>query len=184
MEHREHVVEEQNCVCPLSPRLQTRRVPCQRRFSFPSDLPAATKWPWDSTFALQKSSQFWRIMKANCCELSVPIRIICGKRGRRPQNLVHAPYRWASWTMPPWCFELISHYDRRLEKNMRKNPNWETCRSWTWNGRQEPPKSSVLYFQRRLRMFGCRNGNGPSWVLGGTSNRGSPRHYMGRGRPS
>lgn len=55
MEHSEHSLEEQNCVYPLSPKVQARRVPCQRRCSFPLVSPAATKFPWDSTFSLQNS---------------------------------------------------------------------------------------------------------------------------------
>lgn len=48
---------------------------------------------------------------------SLPIRIICGKGGWRRQNLVYAPHRWASRSMPPRSLELISHYDRRSEKH-------------------------------------------------------------------
>lgn len=41
MQHKEQVVDEQNCAWPLSPKVHSRRVPCHRRFSFPGDLPAA-----------------------------------------------------------------------------------------------------------------------------------------------
>ena len=52
MQHNEQVGAEQNCVFPLSPILQIRRVPCQRRFSFPADRPALTNCPRVSTAAL------------------------------------------------------------------------------------------------------------------------------------
>ena len=52
IQHKEHVGAEQNWVCPLSPILQIRRVPCHRRFSFPADRPVLTNCPWASTLAL------------------------------------------------------------------------------------------------------------------------------------
>ena len=54
MQQREHVGAEQNWVCPLSPMLHIRRVPCQRRFSFPADRPVLTNWPCASTAALKR----------------------------------------------------------------------------------------------------------------------------------
>ena len=55
IQHREQFVAEQNWVCPLSPILQIRRVPCHRRFSFPADRPVLTNCPWVSTAALKRS---------------------------------------------------------------------------------------------------------------------------------
>ena len=56
MQHREQFGAEQNWVCPLSPILQIRRVPCHRRFSFPAVL---TNCPWVFfTAALKRSIIF------------------------------------------------------------------------------------------------------------------------------
>lgn len=123
MEHREHAWEH-NCVHPLSPKVQARRVPCHRRFTFPSDSPASTKLPLDSTFALQDSCKYWAVTGTNFCRSYLPIRIICRKRGWRRNDPVYAPHRWASWLMPPRRFELISHYGRESE-NMRRNLSWK-----------------------------------------------------------
>ena len=49
---REHDVDEQREVFPLSPRRHSLVVPCQRRFSFPGDRPAAANLPRASTDAL------------------------------------------------------------------------------------------------------------------------------------
>ena len=124
MEHREHAWEEHNCVHPLSPKVQARRVPCHRRFTFPSNNPAATKLPLDSTFALQHSCKCWTVTGANLCRSYLPIFIICRKRGWRRNDSVYASHRWASWLMPPRRFELISHYGRESE-NMGRNLNWK-----------------------------------------------------------
>ena len=63
MQHKEQVGAEQNWVCPLSPILQIRRVPCQRRFSFPADRPVFTNCPRVSTPALvSEISEFFVIM--------------------------------------------------------------------------------------------------------------------------
>lgn len=43
--HNEHAADEQNFVCPPSPRLHSRFVPCHRRFSFPADRPELLNWP-------------------------------------------------------------------------------------------------------------------------------------------
>ena len=120
MEHSEHSLKEQNRVYPLSPIVQARRVPCQRRRSFPLDSPAATKFPWDSTFSLQNSAQFCVVADTNCCGYYLPICIICSKWSWRPINFVHMPHTWASRLMPPRYFELISHYGRESENMRRK----------------------------------------------------------------
>ena len=63
MQQREQVGAEQNWVCPLSPILQIRRVPCQRRFSFPADRPVLTNCPRVSTAALENwTRQFFLFM--------------------------------------------------------------------------------------------------------------------------
>ena len=57
MQHSEQLAEAQNLVLPGSPNRHSRRVPCQRRFSLPADLPVATKWPRASTAALRSTHQ-------------------------------------------------------------------------------------------------------------------------------
>ena len=96
MEHREHAEEEHNSVHPLSPKVQARRVPCHRRFTFPSNRPAATKLPLDSTFALQDSCKCWAVTGANFCRSYLPICIIYRKRGWRGKDPVYVSHRWAS----------------------------------------------------------------------------------------
>ena len=49
---REHDVDEQRAAFPFSPRRHSLVVPCQRRFSFPGDRPAAANLPRASTDAL------------------------------------------------------------------------------------------------------------------------------------
>ena len=61
MQQREQVGAEQNWVCPLSPILHIRRVPCHRRFSFPADRPVLTNCPRVSTAALERVELFFRI---------------------------------------------------------------------------------------------------------------------------
>ena len=140
MEHSGQSLEEQNCVFPLSPKVQARRVPCQRRFSFPLDSPAASKFPWNSTFCLQNSRQFWVVADANSCGYCLPICIICSKWGRRRNDSVHPPHTWASrFRMPPRLFELINHCGRESE-NM-KNLNWITYHSRRLWNLKEFPKS-------------------------------------------
>ena len=67
MQQREQVGAEQNWVCPLSPILHIRRVPCHRRFSFPADRPVLTNCPRVSTAALERELNsflefFWLFM--------------------------------------------------------------------------------------------------------------------------
>ena len=76
MQHREQVGAEQNWVCPLSPILQIRRVPCQRRFSFPADRPALTNCPRTSTAALERvelSEFFMFMIKGTICVLPISV---------------------------------------------------------------------------------------------------------------
>lgn len=49
---REHDLDEQRVVFPLSPSRHSLVVPCQRRFSFPGDRPAAANLPRLSTDTL------------------------------------------------------------------------------------------------------------------------------------
>lgn len=61
IQQSEHVGDKQNCICPLSPRVHSRVVPCQRRFSFPADLPVATNCPRASTAFLSLISGMIRL---------------------------------------------------------------------------------------------------------------------------
>ena len=125
MEHSEHALEEHNCLHPLSPKVQACRVLCQQQFSFPLNRPADTKLPLDSTFSLQNSNQFWAVTCPIFCWSYLHICIICRKQGLRCNDLVYMPHRWASWLMPPQCFELTSHSDCESER-MGRNLNWKT----------------------------------------------------------
>ena len=53
MQHSEQDDLLQKSVTPSSPTLHVLRVPCHRRFSFPRDLPMATKFPLVSTSSLR-----------------------------------------------------------------------------------------------------------------------------------
>lgn len=106
MLHNEHVVDVQNLVWPLSPNVHSRFVPCQRRFSFPTERPWLLNLPCASTLSLScivsKPGAQGNIL------LCIPISLIFVYRGLRSNYLVNvANCRARLIRMSPRDFELL-----------------------------------------------------------------------------
>ena len=173
MQQREHVGAEQNWVCPLSPILHIRRVPCHRRFSFPADRPVLTNWPWASTAALKRdgliseSFLFYDQGKKNClftykCRNQLKMLQVlrsCTLAGQAGMWILRVSTR--PWIVPPLLVKNQIFFIRAIQ-------NKKTDRSWKWHGRMEPLESSGLYFQHHLHTVGYKSENLPFWALGDT----------------
>ena len=91
MQHREHPESVQKFVTPLSPMLHFLCVPCHRRFSFPGDLPTATKFPLPSVLSLPSNYPVNYGNSRYLGELVVPVFIEFFHAFFCVDNLVNGP---------------------------------------------------------------------------------------------
>jgi hypothetical protein len=106
--HREHDVDEQRVVVPLSPRRHSLVVPCQRRFSFPGDRPAAANLPRASTDALLILGKTRGVCKRK--NRHPPICIIFRDGSGVSNDFVYSTHSWTRCRVPPRGLELVGNY--------------------------------------------------------------------------
>lgn len=106
---REHDVDEQRVVFPLSPSRHCLVVPCQRRFSFPGDRPAAANLPRLSTDALLL---VLRKTRGACLEQSrhSPICFIFRDGSGVSNDFVYSAYSRTRCLVAPRGLELVGNY--------------------------------------------------------------------------
>lgn len=110
MEHKEHVDDAHSWVLPLSPRWHSRRVPCQRRFSFPADLPWLANCPRASTEDLW-FKKIWDIWTSDPrINLTILVGIVCGEGRGGKTYLVNSTDRRTLRIMAPRWLELVRHW--------------------------------------------------------------------------
>ena len=152
MEHSGHLLEEQNCVHPPSPKVQARRVPCQRRHSFPLDSPAAAKFPWDSTFSLQNSPQNWSQTQIAAGTTYLYALYAASKAGGST-----ILYTCRTSGQAELCLHDVLNWSATMVASQKTggNINWRTYHSWTWCRWKEVPKSLQVQhiFCRSNRNF-------------------------------